>query len=110
VATGCADLDPADDPVLDQRNIIKIFITGATSYIGSAIVEKLLVAGHKIVTLARSDKSARTLETQGIEPLRGNLSKTHVRISAAQSSDGMIHNAFGGMAYARRSHRHRSDG
>jgi uncharacterized protein YbjT (DUF2867 family) len=89
---------------------MKIFMTGATNYIGSAIVEKLLATGHQIGTLARSDKPARTLETQGIEPLRGDLSKTHVRISAAQSSDGMIHNAFGGMAYARRSHRHRSDG
>jgi nucleoside-diphosphate-sugar epimerase len=73
---------------------MKIFMTGATGYIGSAIVRKFLASGGRIVALARSDASATTLEKQGIEPLLGDLTETWALTLAAQSSDGVIHNAF----------------
>jgi nucleoside-diphosphate-sugar epimerase len=73
---------------------MKIFMTGATGYIGSAITEKLLQAGYEMVALARSDTSAQTLESQGIKPLRGDLNDTDVLTEAARDADGVIHNAF----------------
>jgi nucleoside-diphosphate-sugar epimerase len=73
---------------------MKIFLTGATGYIGSVIAEKLLQAGHQVIGLARSDASAQTLEKQGIEPFYGDLNNTESLIDAASEADGIIHTAF----------------
>jgi nucleoside-diphosphate-sugar epimerase len=73
---------------------MKVFLTGATGYIGSVIAEKLLQAGHQVVGLARSDASARALERQGIEPLRGDLNDTQTLTDAARATEGVIHTAF----------------
>lgn len=73
---------------------MKIFMTGATGYIGSVISEKLLEAGHQVVGLARSDAAAATLEKQGVEPRRGNLDDTDGLSDAARTVDGVIHTAF----------------
>lgn len=73
---------------------MELFMTGATGYIGSAITEKLLQAGHRIVGLARSTASADALEKQGIEPRAGTLADTAILEEAARNADGVIHNAF----------------
>lgn len=73
---------------------MKIFMTGATGYIGGVITEKLLQAGHQVVGLARSDASARALEELGAEPRRGTLGDAQVLTDAAREADGVIQNAF----------------
>lgn len=73
---------------------MKIFMTGATGYIGSVITEKLLQAGHQVEGLARSDASARALKEQGVEPRLGSLSDTRLLTDAAREADGVIQNAF----------------
>lgn len=73
---------------------MKIFMTGATGYIGSAIVEKLLSAGHQLFALARSDESARALKQRGVEVVRGTLGDIEILTSSARKADGVIHNAF----------------
>jgi nucleoside-diphosphate-sugar epimerase len=73
---------------------MKIFLTGATGYIGSVIAEKLLQAGHQVVGLARSEASAQALEKQGVEPYRGDINDAQILTIGAQSADGVIHTAF----------------
>jgi nucleoside-diphosphate-sugar epimerase len=73
---------------------MKIFLTGATGYIGSVIAEKLLHAGHEVTGLVRSKESAQKLEKQGILPFFGDLNAPESLVSVAQEADGVIHTAF----------------
>ena len=73
---------------------MRIFITGASGWIGSAVVPELLDAGHQVVGLARSDASAAKLEAVGAEVLRGTIDDLDSLRSAASASDGVIHLAF----------------
>jgi nucleoside-diphosphate-sugar epimerase len=73
---------------------MKIFLTGATGYIGRVISEKLLQFGHQVIGLARSNESAQTLESYGVEPFFGDLNSPESLISVARESDGVIHTAF----------------
>ncbi len=73
---------------------MKVFITGATGYIGSVVAEKLRKAGHQVSGLARSDTSAATLIALGIEPLHGDLGDAEILTAAAQAADGVIHAGF----------------
>jgi len=52
---------------------MRIFVTGASGYIGSAVVRDMLAAGHKVIGLVRSDESAAQVRELGAEPLRGDL-------------------------------------
>lgn len=52
---------------------MKIFVTGATGYIGGSVATRLLADGHQVIGLARSDEAAASLEQRGIEPVRGTL-------------------------------------
>jgi nucleoside-diphosphate-sugar epimerase len=70
---------------------MKVFVTGATGYIGSAVVEKLLAAGHKVAGLARSDEAARKLSAVGAEPLPGDIRDAGTIESAARAADGVVH-------------------
>ena len=73
---------------------MKIFVTGASGWIGSATVLELLEAGHEVVGLARSDESAEKLEQAGAIVQRGDLDDLEVLAKAANESDGVIHLAF----------------
>lgn len=73
---------------------MKVFLTGATGYIGSVIAEKLQATGHSVVGLARTEQAAETLREQGIEPFLGNLNDPEQLTQAARRTDGVIHTAF----------------
>jgi nucleoside-diphosphate-sugar epimerase len=73
---------------------MKIFVTGASGWIGSAVVPELLRAGHEVVGLARSDSSAEKLQGAGAIVHRGDLNEPEDLAAAAADSDGVIHLAF----------------
>lgn len=73
---------------------MRIFVTGASGWIGSAVVPELADAGHRVVGLARSDTSAAALSRAGAEVVRGTIDDLDVLRNAAAASDGVIHLAF----------------
>lgn len=73
---------------------MKIFLTGATGYIGSVVAEKLQNKGHEIVGLARSEESEAKLRERGIAALRGDLNDVESIKRGAREADAVIHTAF----------------
>jgi nucleoside-diphosphate-sugar epimerase len=75
-----------------------IFLTGATGYVGSSVLEHLLAAGHTVTALVRSDDAAGKVTAAGATPLRGDLTDTDLLAEAAGNADGVIHLASPGDA------------
>jgi nucleoside-diphosphate-sugar epimerase len=73
---------------------MRIFVTGASGWIGSAVVPELISAGHQVLGLARSDASAKAIADMGADVLRGDLNDAGILRAGALDSDGVIHLAF----------------
>jgi len=80
--------------IVQRKCSMNIFITGGTGFIGSAVTQELIQAGHKVVGLSRSIDSDKKLTDLGATPIRGELKDLDIITKEAKQADGVIHLAF----------------
>src|SRR2546428_3085356 len=73
---------------------MRIFLTGATGYIGAAVLEALVRGGHDVTTLVRDNEKARRVAKRGAHPVIGNLAEPESFHGSAEAQDGYVHTAF----------------
>lgn len=73
---------------------MRVFVTGASGFVGSAIVNELIAAGHQVLGLVRSNKGAEQVAASGAEPLLGDVNDINILHQGATTCDAVIHTAF----------------
>jgi len=73
---------------------VRIFLTGATGYVGSAVLDALLRAGHSVTALVRDPEKAERMSQRGVQPIVADLSTPKYYVAAVEACDGIIHTAF----------------
>jgi uncharacterized protein YbjT (DUF2867 family) len=73
---------------------MRVFLTGATGYIGSAVMDALLRSGHEVTALVRDPEKAERVARRGVQPIIGELSTPGSYAAAAESADAIVHSAL----------------
>lgn len=79
---------------------MRIFLTGATGYIGSAVLDSLVKAGHHVDALVRNRERATEIEARGAHPVLGDLAQPESYVAVADAADGVVHTALDGSSRA----------
>ncbi len=75
---------------------MRIFLTGATGYVGRAVLDALVRAGHDVTALVRDNEKARRVAARGAHPVIGNLAEPESFRSSVDAQDGYVHTAYDG--------------